>query len=175
MGASVFATTLVLLNLASTLYHALPGPRAKRVLRILDHSATYFLIAGTYTPFTRGVLHGPWGWTLFGLVWGMAIAGTVMKALDGLRSTAASTWMNPAVGWLILIAAEPAWTLLPKWGLVWLFAGGVAYTLGAVFLWRNASGTFTSSDTCSWQWAPPATSSRCCGTRPDKAMPITPL
>jgi hemolysin III len=133
VGAAVFATTMVLLYLASTLYHALPGTRAKQVLQILDHSAIYLLIAGTYTPFTLGVLRGPWGWTLFGLVWGLAIVGTVVKSLGGLRSATFSTWTYIAMGWLILIAIEPAWTLLPGWGLFWLFAGGIAYTLGSVF------------------------------------------
>jgi len=133
VGASVFATTMVLLYLASTLFHALPGRRAKRVFQVLDHAAIYLLIAGTYTPFTLGVLRGPWGWTLFGLVWGMALLGTVLKVAGGLRSLTASTWIYLAMGWLILVAAEPAWTLVPKWGLVWLFAGGIAYTAGAIF------------------------------------------
>ena len=85
VGASVFATTMVLLYLTSTLFHALPRCRAKRVFQILDHSAIYFLIAGTYTPFTLGVLRGAWGWTLFGLVWSLAVVGTVLKALGGIR------------------------------------------------------------------------------------------
>jgi hemolysin III len=132
VGASVFATTMVLLYLTSTLFHALPGCRAKRVFQILDHSAIYLLIAGTYTPFTLGVLHGAWGWTLFGLVWCLAVAGTVLTALGGVRYTTISTWVYLAMGWLILIAADTAWTLVPKWGLFWLFAGGIAYTAGAV-------------------------------------------
>lgn len=132
-GVSVFAVTMVLLYLASTLFHALPGSRAKRIFQVLDHSAIYLLIAGTYTPFTLGVLRGTWGWTLFGLVWGLAVVGTVLKALGGVRCTTVSTWVYLAMGWLILIAADTAWTLVPKWGLFWLFAGGVAYTAGAVF------------------------------------------
>lgn len=133
VGASVFATTMVLLYLVSTLFHALPRCRAKRVFQILDHSAIYLLIAGTYTPFTLGVLRGDWGWTLFGLVWGMAIAGTVLKALGGVRYTTLSTWTYLAMGWLVVIAAKAVWTLMPGWGLFWLIAGGVAYTAGAVF------------------------------------------
>jgi hemolysin III len=133
VGASVFATTMVLLYLASTLFHALPRSRAKRVFQILDHSAIYLLIAGTYTPFTLGVLRGDWGWTLFGLVWGMAVVGTVLKAFGGVRYTSASTWVYLAMGWMVLIAAETVWTLMPGWGLFWLLAGGVAYTAGAVF------------------------------------------
>lgn len=133
VGASVFAITMVLLYLASTVFHALPPNRAKRIFQILDHSAIYLLIAGTYTPFTLGVLHGAWGWTLFGLVWIMAIAGTVFKILGGVRYTTFSTWVYLAMGWLVLIAIEPVWTLVPKWGLFWLFAGGIAYTAGAMF------------------------------------------
>ena len=133
VGASVFATTMVLLYLASTLFHALPPNRAKRVFQILDHSAIYLLIAGTYTPFTLGVLRGVWGWTLFGLVWGLAVIGTVFKTLGGVRYTTFSTWVYLAMGWLVLIAIEPVWTLVPKWGLFWLVAGGIAYTAGTVF------------------------------------------
>lgn len=133
VGASVFAITMVLLYVSSTVFHALPPNRAKRIFQILDHSAIYLLIAGTYTPFTFGVLHGAWGWTLFGLVWVMALAGTVFKILGGVRYTTFSTWVYLAMGWLVLIAIEPVWTLVPKWGLFWLFAGGIAYTAGAVF------------------------------------------
>src|SRR6185369_4850247 len=133
VGASVFATTMVLLYLASTLFHALPRCRAKRVFQILDHAAIYLLIAGTYTPFTLGVLRGDWGWTLFGLVWGLAIAGTVLKALGGVRYTTLSTWTYLAMGWLVIVAAKTVWMLVPGWGLFWLIAGGVAYTAGAVF------------------------------------------
>ena len=133
VGASVFATTMVLLYLVSTLFHALPRCRAKRVFQILDHSAIYLLIAGTYTPFTLGVLRGDWGWTLFGLVWGMAVAGTVLKALGGVRYTTLSTWTYLAMGWLVVIAAKTVWTLVPGWGLFWLIAGGAAYTAGALF------------------------------------------
>jgi hemolysin III len=133
VGASVFATTMVLLYLASTLFHALPPNRAKRVFQILDHSAIYLLIAGTYTPFTLGVLRGVWGWTLFGLVWALAVVGTMFKALGGVRYTTFSTWVYLAMGWLVLIAIEPVLTLVPEWGLFWLLAGGIAYTAGAVF------------------------------------------
>ena len=84
-GASVFAATMVLLYLTSTLYHALPRNRAKRVFQVLDHAAIFLMIAGTYTPFTLGVLLGTWGWALFGLVWSMAIAGVVLTAAGGVR------------------------------------------------------------------------------------------
>ena len=131
--ASVFATAMVLLYLTSTLFHALPKCRAKRVFQVLDHSAIYLLIAGTYTPFTLGVLRGTWGWTLFGLVWGFAAIGIVLKAFGGVRYTAISTGVYLAMGWLVLIAGDTLWTLMPKWGLFWLFAGGFAYTIGAIF------------------------------------------
>lgn len=133
VGASVFATTVVLLYLASTLFHALPGKRAKRVFRLLDHAAIYVLIAGTYTPFMLGALRGPWGWTLLGLVWGLAVVGTVLKVLAGFRYPIISTLGYLAMGWLILVAIEPALTLIPRQGLYWLLAGGVAYTAGAAF------------------------------------------
>jgi hemolysin III len=133
VGAMVFATTMVLLYSTSMLFHALPQNRAKRVFQILDHSAIYLLIAGTYTPFTLGVLHGKWGWILFGLVWSMAAAGILMKAIGGIRYNTASTLVYVAMGWVVVIAADTVWALVPKWGIFWLFAGGVSYTLGAVF------------------------------------------
>lgn len=133
VSVSVFATTMVLLYLASTLFHALPPGRAKRVFQVLDHSAIFLMIAGTYTPFTLGVLRGAWGWTLFGIVWSIAVVGIVLKALGGVRYTTISTWAYLAMGWVVVIAAERVWALMPAWGLFWLIAGGLAYTLGAVF------------------------------------------
>ena len=133
VGATVFATTVVLLYSTSMLFHAFPQSRAKRVFQVLDHSAIYLLIAGTYTPFTLGVLHGTWGWILFGLVWSMAAVGIVLKAIGGIRYNTVSTLVYIAMGWLVVIAADKVWTLVPKWGIFWLFAGGIAYTLGAVF------------------------------------------
>ena len=132
-GAIVFATTMVLLYFTSTLFHALPRGRSKRRFQVLDHAAIYFLIAGTYTPFALGVLRGTWGWTLFWLEWSLAIAGTALRVFGGVRYTAVSTWVYLAMGWLILIAAEPALALVPNWGLFWLFSGGIAYTAGTVF------------------------------------------
>jgi hemolysin III len=133
VGASVFAATMVLLYLISTLYHALPRNRAKRVFQVLDHAAIFLMIAGTYTPFTLGVLRGTWGWTLFGLVWGLALAGVVHTAVGGVRYPKLSTWLYLAMGWLILIAINPLWLRMPSRGLFWLFAGGIAYTVGVVF------------------------------------------
>lgn len=133
IGASVFATTVVLLYLTSTLYHILPRNKAKEIFQILDHGAIYLLIAGTYTPFTLGVLYGAWGWTLFGLVWGMAFFGIMLKAFAGVRYPKLSTCLYLAMGWLAIIAIKPLWLLLPAWGLFWLLAGGFAYTIGVIF------------------------------------------
>jgi len=132
-GASVFAAAMVLLYLTSTLYHALPRNRAKRVFQVLDRSAIFLMIAGTYTPFTLGVLRGTWGWTLFGLVWGLALAGIVLTLAGGVRYPKLTTGLYLAMGWLILIAVKPLWLRVPSWGLIWLFAGGIAYTVGVFF------------------------------------------
>src|SRR5512143_3981630 len=113
VGASVFAVTIILLYLASTLYHALPDGQAKRVFRVLDHSAIFLLIAGTYTPFTLGVLRGGWGWVLFGVVWGLAAAGVALTGAFGVRYPKASTAVYIAMGWLVLIALKPLLTNLP--------------------------------------------------------------
>jgi hemolysin III len=133
VGAGVFAATMAALYLTSTLYHALAMTRAKRVFQILDHGAIYLLIAGTYTPFTLGVLRGPWGWTLFGLIWALAGTGIVLKAVGGVRHLRLSTGLYLAMGWLILAAAQPLWNAMAGWGLFWLAAGGVAYTAGVGF------------------------------------------
>ena len=135
-AASVFAATMVLLYFTSMLYHALPAvraARAKSVFQILDHGAIYLLIAGTYTPFTLGVLRGPWGWTLFGLVWAMALAGMAVKAMAGIRYPRVSTALYVAMGWIALIAIKPMLELIPGWGLFWLVAGGLFFTLGVGF------------------------------------------
>lgn len=133
VGTSVFAATIVLLYLTSTLYHALPVNRAKQVFRVLDHVAIFLLIAGTYTPFTLGVLRGAWGWTLFGLVWGLALFGVVLKTACGVRYPVLSTSLYLAMGWLLLVAVKPLLQLVPMWGLFWLLAGGIAYTVGVAF------------------------------------------
>jgi len=132
-GASVFAGTMLMLYLASTLYHALPRSKAKRVFQIIDHSAIFLLIAGTYTPFTLGVLRGLWGWTLFGVVWGLAVLGVTLKALRGIRNPRLSTSLYVGMGWCALIAIRPLWFLVPVAGWLWLIAGGLAYTAGIAF------------------------------------------
>jgi len=132
-GASVFATAIVLMYSASTLYHAWPRNRMKDVFRALDHGAIYLLIAGTYTPFTLGVLRGPWGWTLFVIVWSLALGGILSKTLSKRPRPYLSTTFYLSMGWIIIIAAKPLFEQLPAWGLFWLVAGGLSYTAGVAF------------------------------------------
>jgi hemolysin III len=133
VGASVFGATMINLYLSSTLYHALSRTRARRIFQILDHAAIYLLIAGTYTPFTIGVLRGPWGWTLFGLIWGLAFMGVLLKTFGRLWKGSLSTILYVAMGWIVVIAIKPFWELVPGWGIIWLALGGFFYTLGVVF------------------------------------------
>jgi hemolysin III len=133
VGTLVFAVTMVLLYLTSTLYHALPAGRAKRIFLKLDHGAIYLFIAGSYTPFALGALGGPWGWTLFGLVWSLAAIGVTLKAFDRLSHPWLSTGLYLVMGWLVLIAAVPLVEKVPLPGLILLVAGGLAYTTGVVF------------------------------------------
>jgi hemolysin III len=133
VGGAIFGTTLLLLYGASTLYHALPSPRAKRVFRVLDHAAIYLLIAGTYTPFALGVLRGGWGWSLLGAVWTLAAIGIVVKATWGFRAARLSTAVYLAMGWLIVVAMQPLVARIGIAGVAWLLAGGLAYSAGVVF------------------------------------------
>jgi hemolysin III len=138
VGCSIYGATLVLMYTASTLYHALTAPRAKRVFRILDHSSIYLVIAGTYTPFTLVSLRGVWGWTLFGLIWAMAAAGIVFKALALGRLRVLSVVFYLTMGWLVVIAANPLAHALAPRGLALLAAGGAAYTIGVIFFaWKS--------------------------------------
>jgi len=138
IGAGLFAASMVLLYLASTLYHLLPAGRAKRVFQVIDHSAIFLLIAGTYTPFTLGVLRGPWGWTLLALVWGLAAVGVALKVVDGISHPLLSVGLYLAAGWLVLIAVHPVLMRVPASGVYWLLAGGLAYTAGVVFYLTDA-------------------------------------
>ena len=133
VGASVFSATMVLMYLTSTLYHALPRNRAKQVFQILDHGAIFLLIAGTYTPFTLGVLRGMWGWTLFGLVWSLAFTGIVLKIVYVAWYQRFSTFLYLVMGWLVVIALKVLLLHVSTWGLIWLLSGGLAYTVGVVF------------------------------------------
>ena len=132
-GSAVFGLTLVVLYLASTLYHAVPASRAKQVLRVVDHSAIYLLIAGTYTPFTLVSLRSGWGWTLFGIIWGLAAAGVVFKLFFTGRMMGLSTIIYLAMGWLGALGAVPLIERLGPVTIVWLVAGGALYTVGTVF------------------------------------------
>ncbi len=132
-GAIVFCATLFLLYLASTLYHAIPHPVAKARLKVFDHCAIFGLIAGTYTPFTLIGLRGAWGWSLFAVVWSLAVAGVVFKLFCTGRFKLVSTLIYIAMGWLILVAIVPMTRALDTWALSWLLAGGVAYTAGTFF------------------------------------------
>jgi hemolysin III len=133
VGSAVFGATMALLYLTSTLYHSAPVGERKTWLRRLDHSAIFLLIAGTYTPFTLGVLGGAWGWTLFGIVWGLAAGGVVVKLTVGPRWPVLSTALYLAMGWLVVIAIRPLWLRVPGEGIALLAAGGMAYTLGVIF------------------------------------------
>lgn len=138
VGASVFAATLLALYATSTVYHSLPPSRTKRIFRLLDHVAIYLLIAGTYTPFTLGVLRGAWGWSLLGAVWGLAALGILFKVVLGMRYPKLSTVFYVAMGWLAVVALRPLVLNVPGAGLALIFAGGAFYTLGVVFFaWGN--------------------------------------
>jgi len=133
VSCSVFAGTLVLVYICSTLYHSLVRTRARHVLHVLDHSSIYLLIAGTYTPFTLISLHGPVGWLLFGVEWSLAVAGVVVKSFAVDRFEVASALVYLFQGWFIVVAVGPLLHAIGWHGLLWLGAGGVAYTLGIVF------------------------------------------
>jgi hemolysin III len=133
VGAGVFATSVVLLYLTSTLYHALARNRAKRIFQIIDHCAIFLLIAGTYTPFTLGVLRGVWGWTLFGLIWILAVFGVFLKSTRGMKHPKLSMVLYLGMGWLALIAIRPLWVQVPLPGFLLIAAGGLAYTSGLAF------------------------------------------
>ena len=133
VSCTIYGSTLVILYGASTLYHSIQSPRAKRVLRIIDHGAIYLLIAGTYTPFTLVNLRGGLGWTLFGVVWGLAALGIVFKVFHVDRFPIASTLVYLSMGWLVVIAWKPMLTLIPTGGIALIAAGGAAYTLGVFF------------------------------------------
>ena len=138
VGSAIFGSTLVLMYAASTLYHSIPLPRARKVLRIIDHTMIYFLIAGSYTPFTLVTLNGPWGWTLFGITWGLALAGVVFKVFATGRFQKLSLAIYLAMGWCIVVAIRPLVETLATGGLVLLFIGGLCYTGGVVFyVWER--------------------------------------
>lgn len=137
-SSAIFGATLVLLYCASTLYHSFSGETVRHLLRKFDHAAIFLLIAGTYTPFTLVTLRGAWGWSLFGVVWGLAVAGVVLKFWFAGRFNVISTLIYLGMGWLVIIAIKPLLAALPGAGLGWLVAGGVCYSGGTVFyLWEK--------------------------------------
>ena len=137
-GAIVFGVALLLLYLASTLYHAIQHPIAKGRLKVFDHCAIYLLIAGTYTPFTLIGLRGSVGWWLFGAIWALALAGVVFKLFYTGRFKRLSTLIYVAMGWLVLVAFKPMLASLDAWTIGWLLGGGVFYTLGTFFYHRES-------------------------------------
>lgn len=130
---SIYGTTLILLYMASTLYHAIQHEGAKKIFRILDHSSIFLLIAGTYTPFLLVPLRGVWGWSLFGVIWALAITGIVFKAIFIQRMKKLSVVVYLLMGWMVVIALKPLLSQIPKAGLWWLAGGGLSYTGGVVF------------------------------------------
>jgi hemolysin III len=138
-GVLAFGVSALLMFTTSVLYHAATQPRARLVLRRLDHAAIYLLIAGTYTPFTLGVLKGAWGWTIAGVVWGLAVLGIVFKTTSlGFRFHKASVVLYLAMGWIVIVAIKPLMRALDGVELGWLVAGGLCYTGGVAFyVWKS--------------------------------------
>jgi len=132
VSCAIYGTTLLLLYTSSTLYHSFQG-RTKKLFRIFDHLSIYLLIAGTYTPLTLVTLRGGWGWTLFGLVWGLALAGILLESFSKKRKYLLAMLIYVSMGWLVLIAVKPLVQSLPSLGLFWLVLGGLFYTVGIVF------------------------------------------
>jgi hemolysin III len=133
VGTIIFVATMWLLYLCSTLYHAWPQTRLKCALRIIDHAAIFLLIAGTYSPFALGPLRGALGWTLFVFVWLFAITGVIIKFQTGVRLKKLSLVLYLTMGWLILFIVRPFVMAVPLETVIWLFAGGIAYTSGLIF------------------------------------------
>ncbi len=133
---SIYGVTLFLLYLSSALYHGMTG-RAKKIFRTIDHQSIYLLIAGTYTPFTLVTLRGAWGWSLFGIVWVLAIFGIAMDALHKKGSRLPQLIIYLVMGWLITTALGPLLHAMPPWGVGWLIAGGIFYTSGVVFYLKD--------------------------------------
>lgn len=133
VSCSIFGASLIMLYTASTLYHSFRQPRLKRFFRIMDHISIYLLIAGTYTPFALVNLRGPWGWTLFGIIWGLTVVGIVFKSFFIGRFRVVSTVVYLAMGWLVIVAIKPVVDLVPTGGLILLAMGGLSYTFGVIF------------------------------------------
>ena len=138
VGTIIFIVTMLLLYFGSMLYHAWPQTRAKSILQLLDHSAIFLLIAGTYTPFALGPLRGVWGWTMLGIVWALATLGVLLKATRGTaRHKKSAMALYLGMGWLALILIRPLALAVPLSAVLWLVAGGIAYTAGVLFYARK--------------------------------------
>lgn len=137
VSSSIYGSTLIILYSASTLYHAITNPKAKSVLQQLDHAAIYLLIAGTYTPFLLVSLRGVWGWSLFGVIWSIAIAGMVLEFVSAERFKKVSLWLYLGMGWIVVLAIKPMLMQVETGGLVLLLAGGLSYSLGVIFYVRE--------------------------------------
>ncbi len=133
VAATIFCATGIFLYLTSTIYHALPPGRNKQIFRLIEHSAIFLLIAGTYTPFTLGVLHGALGWTLFGVIWTLAVTGVTLKIIYKASHPNLFTSLYLLMGWVIVIAILPLLERMPTAGVLWLLAGGLSYTFGVLF------------------------------------------
>jgi hemolysin III len=133
VGTSIYGATLIILYAGSTLYHSARSERWRHVAKIIDHCAIYLLIAGTYTPFTLITLRGPWGWSLFGIVWGVALTGVAVEAWWVYRPEKLASALYLALGWVVVIAIKPLLERLPAGGMFWLVSGGLCYTVGTIF------------------------------------------
>ncbi len=133
VSVSIYGATLILLYLFSTLYHGIQHPRAKEVLRVLDHSAIFLLIAGTYTPLALVTLHGPWGWAIFGVIWGIALVGIVLNAFLMKKLNWLFIILYVVMGWTAVVAIKPLIAMMPTGGLAWMGIGGLIYTAGVAF------------------------------------------
>ncbi|MFT0633045.1 PAQR family membrane homeostasis protein TrhA [Pseudomonas sihuiensis] len=132
VAVAIYGVTLLLLYSISTLYHSMRGP-AKRVMQKLDHLSIYLLIAGSYTPFCLVTLRGPWGWTLFGIVWSLALIGMLQEIKPRSEARVLSLVIYAVMGWIVLVAVKPLIAALGMTGFKWLAAGGVLYTVGIIF------------------------------------------
>ncbi|WP_198675622.1 PAQR family membrane homeostasis protein TrhA [Aliidiomarina sanyensis] len=137
VSTSIYGASVILLYTASTLYHAITNAKAKRVFQLMDHALIFILIAGTYTPFLLVNLRGPWGWTLFIIIWTIAILGVLLETMKKERVRWLSLTLYLSLGWMALVAMKPMLEMVPMTGLLWLLAGGLLYSLGVVFYVRK--------------------------------------
>jgi hemolysin III len=133
VGSAIFGASLIIMYSASAMYHAVRKPYWKRLYKVVDHSSIYLLIAGSYTPVVLVVLNPGWGWSLFGVIWGLALLGLIFKLFATGKFEIISTTAYVCMGWLAIIAIKPLYDALPLAGFIWLLAGGISYTLGVIF------------------------------------------